>query len=459
MRDLVLRSAWVVAVLGAAAPLYAGDPGDLFPNVSYEQAMQNATTGTAKPPAHRTHKPPPTASATAPAPPATAPAAIPPVSAPPVPTPPASPSKPSAPSAHELENAPTEAPPFWSPYSARLLAPLLTADEKTQFDATFGDLLTHARSDEQRVAAAETLAAAADPAQPLTPALRRYVLMQALTLAVHGRASVATREHLASQFLPLVQLDHTLPATDAKATALSTLANSGTAKAPATPKLLYMTAQAYSDLALAQIQAGYPAQAQESLVHAQSWLEKLKPPEQPSYVQLTAVEYYLVHAQQARVLAPKLKQTLTDTPNDPAANTQLATLHLSLFGDVAGAADCAAKSDKPQLKGLAKFVAALPGGLDAVDPATPQGLATSLDLCRGLLNTAAVCADSFDRYAIALYVKDQCDELTGKYSPDTPSRNTLQFLGFQARSMIAANPPPPFTIVAPPPPANDARRR
>ncbi len=424
----------------------AGDPGDLFPSVPYDQALEapsRPTRPAAGSSGSSTVQPTPV-----------------PVQPPVVPASGSAGGSPDSSSEPKPGTAPKAAvppghaakgstarytAPFWSPYSAKLLVPLLSPEEKTKFNADYKDILANANaSTDARVAAADALAAAAAPGKVMDASLRRYMLQQALTLAVKGRAPVATRESLAGQFLPLVESDHTLPATQAKATALETLAMSGTLDNPASPKLLDFTAQAYGDLALSQIEAGYPVQAQASLRKAETWLAKMAPPDANRVAQFSSVQYWLNRAQVAKVLAPTLKLTLRQTPDDPAANTQLATLHLSLFADVSNAAACAGKSDKAQFKALAKFVGGLEGGVEAVDPATPQGLGVSLDLCRTLLSVAPACADSFDRFAIATYVKSQADELVDKLKlkAGTDAWVRVQSIESSAQAIIAANPPP-----------------
>ena len=441
----------MLALLAGAAVLRAGDPGDLFPSVSYDQAIGNASSTGAESALHTVPAPSVRSAAVSSSEAsaiATAPAVV------PMPTGTAgAPPKPSA--GRTLAGSPRLAAPFWRPYSARLLAPLLSAEERADFNHSYGEILANANaSDDTRLTAAGMLDAAAGPSQQVTPALRRYLLMQAL----RGHASVTMREHLADEFLPLVVMDHSLPVTQAKATTLASLANSATTDAPATPKLLDFTAEAYGDLALAQIEAGYPTQAQDSLKKAETWLARMPLADPNRQAQFSGVQYYLSHAQAATLLGPKLKLTLIQTPDDAAANTQLATLHLSLFADLPKAAACAVKSDKPEFQAFSKYVVSLEGGLDAVDPATPQGIGVSLDLCRLLLRMAPACSDAFDRYAIATYVKAQCDELLSQYKLDLAARTSVQTVQAQAQAILAASPPPAISIVTPTTPSRHTSR-
>ncbi len=137
-----------------------------------------------------------------------------------------------------------------------------------------------------------------------------------------------------------------------------------------------------------------------------------------------------------------MKATLAATPDDPATNTQLATLHLSLFADLTEGAACAAKSDKPEFQAFAKLIASLDGGVEAVDPATTKGITSSLDICRTLLNLTPACADSFDRFAIATYVDERLSELLAKYKPTGDARMQAQGMQMRAQAIADANKPP-----------------
>jgi len=419
--------------LAVAASVHAGSPGDLFPSVSYDQVVQT---------------------------PRIAPKATPalPVTTPPVTTPPTvKPPTPANPTEvkpdHTTPDTPTTTPPqpaldqagaahFWSPYSASLLVPLISNDLKSQFDQRWSDVLSSAKDDSKRVAAADLLAGAAGPDKVVDASLRRYILLNALSLAVQGRAPLTTRQNLANQFLPLIENDPTLPAAQAKADAIEALAMSAPSSAPASPKLLDLVTEAFSDLALAQVQVGFPSQAEESLKKARAWVIKIGKPSADRLAQLYGVQYWLARSQAAKLLAPKLKATLTDKPDDPSTNTQLATLHLSLFADLSSGAACAAKSDKAEFQAFGKLVASMDGGVEAVDPATPKGFASSLDICRVLMNLTPACTDTFDRFAIATYVDDRLEELLAKYKPTGDSRSLVQGMQTRAQAIMDANKPP-----------------
>lgn len=421
-----MRAYLLIGAVLAAGTLAVAEPGELFPTTPYEQAVEGRRAPEPK-------RPEPVAEVKPE--PKSPPSAESPKSDPPVATPPtAEVKKPEPPSAVETANAASAAEQhFWSPYAASLVVPLLTAEQKAAFTKDFGKRIANAYSAEEKRTVVEALMAAAEKTDEI--GVRRHLLAEALKLAIGARNKTLI-ESVNKPFVEAFETASTLPALHTRASAYETMTGVGTPS----KELINITVDAFTDLALAQVQAGYPAQADASLRKSRTALSKQTAPDLQRAAETYYVQYWLMRSQKAREMVPRIKSTLAAKPEDPTNNTLVAALHLALYADLADAAACAAKSDKPAFQAFAKLVAPLK--LSQIDVTTADGLAVSLKIATALLDVTPECGDTFDKYAIATYVESRLDELLEAAKPAGETKLAIAAVKARAVAVIEANKPP-----------------
>jgi hypothetical protein len=245
--------------------------------------------------------------------------------------------------------------------------------------------------------------------------LKRTLWLHALGLSIKGDSKLESRAEKARAVLPLLH-EETLPAAQARADAVTELAFG--ALANASDDLLAMVTESQCKLARMQIQGGFPDEAVGSLKVAREAYRyiKHKTDEQRDAVAETAA--WVDRATVARASASHWQETIAAKPADTFANTQLATLNLSLYGDVEKAARFAAKSDRKEFQAFAAAVkAAFPGDTHQTSPAKALGVLTSLmDLAENVLVVP------FDRYSVASLVESRLTDVTPLLVPADASK-------------------------------------
>ena len=432
----------LLAYLSMAAlslPLWADDGGELFTNVPYDKAVDapKLTDRTDPPPVIVPHTQPATQT-TVPAThdkPITGSRTATTQTAPKVDPNNSNGGDAAKPAANPVRSGPY----FWSPYAASLLAPLLPPELKPEYNK-IAAAISLGSTPAERCKAADAFAEAAKKTDDTT--LKRFLMIRSLSLAIQGGAAPTVRESLTNQLLPMLEIG-TLPVAQVKTEVLEALGQA-TQPTPPKPKFLMTLVNAYADLAVSQVQVGYPAEASTSIRRARTVLgsipmmelwRALGPGQDPSKIYFA--QYWLNRSEAAKNMAPQLKASLANKPNDPAINTQVSTLYLSLYADLANAARHAGKSDKPEFLAFAKLVSPL--DLKTVDPDTAEGLSTSFAICGTLLDVAAGRTDHFDAYAIADYVDGQLQRLTEKTKGEDKSK--IPPLRDRAQELIDKNKP------------------
>jgi hypothetical protein len=389
-----LTSIALATVLVCSNRLNAGDPGELFPDVPYSTIVG---------PSPVTHEEENLKVSTPT--PATPAQATPPIVAPPSPPVSSNAKPPTDPSAQtkpaDAEGTSTRASQIWFPYAHNLLDPLLSAADQQQFDSQDAAGLVAALngSSELKLNASDRLFRRAASTTG-SPELQRYLYLHSLGLAIRAKAPSADRDRKGRAVLPLLN-EPSLAVGQARTECLESLAGGA-----ATGTLATQLVHAYANLARFQAQAGYPREAYASLSAARKWLQ----PSPPSLLtqQLATTHQWVKRAQAAAFELPALKSQLINNSRDPAANTELAMIHLGLYGDLGKALEFAIDSDKPELHKLASLAKELDLKTMMVD--SPADARKSLPVIAAMVDLAK-SAIGPDRYLIAYHAKFRLDEL------------------------------------------------
>jgi hypothetical protein len=427
-------------------PLHAADPGELFPNVgSYDETVVSPIS---KPEQSITQKEPPVVEVPIPAQPPAPPEVI---EKPPEPTPqpandstvkePGEPNEPARPPRRKPtritrkpnSTQPTTAPPppplvELTPDAAGNLTPMLAPEEQRLFTTDYAEPITKALAGSvvDRKKTADLLESAADGLT--SPSMKRYVLLHAFALYIRASTPLAERVQKAEVLLPMLS-EHTLPVVQARADALNDLMV--TASSNPNERFMDLYIEAHAMLAKLQVQAGYPKDAQDSLHKARDVALRFMRKPQARIDQINEAAAWCDRATAAAALWPKYQATLKTSPNDPVTNTQVATLHLSLYGNLAQAAVFAARSDRKDLKAFAEVIKANPPQALSNDPTkhAEQVLAISAALVD--VAKATPVSQTFDRYSIACYAGDHVEQLIA--DGVVPSEKALQ-----SRALLAS---------------------
>ena len=392
------RFAFITAVAGASvSPALAGDPGDLFPNVSYDGAVHNPVRdpGRGRQPRRQpgTTNPATTRATT------TRPAATSVASTRPAATMVAS-SQPA-----DRENAGTS---IWGPYRLAIMEKFLSADEQAEYDDDFADQIKKALS----VTTADrkaTLDGLAEAVATRSENIKKFVLLNVVGLSVKTNAPLEERSARAMLVMPLLK-EQTLEVAQARADCLNILAMS--APEMASDKLWGMLAEADATLAQLQIQAGFPAQAVESFQKAKAAYVRMKDKKQCHSEILVESGAWVDHTQFLTVQLPNYKKVLAATPADTEASTHMAMAHLVLYGDL--------ESMKVYAVNASDSLKALAGELDAaafpkMSAAPATAVADSLKIAEKLLAVAREATDQVEKYSLAKLIVDRLDLLKRDY--------------------------------------------
>jgi len=407
---MTLKATLTVAALSAlltcSVRLCAGDPGDLFSDIPYADKV-GASPVTHQEDSLKPYKP------AAPAPLAPLAPAAPPVVSPPLPQEPpaATPITQQTPATDKA----THGAPIWLPYAQMVQAPLLPLADKQRFDTNDAAILSAALkgSPEAQRTASDRLFRRANRAED-APKLQRYLYLHALGLAIRAKTPIADREKKARAVLPLLE-ERSLAVAQTRTECLESLATGGSV----TPSLSTVLAHAYATLAELQVQTGYPKEAAASLDNARKWLE----PNHPALLtaQLSATNDWVKRAETAAAELATLKAKLQNNSRDNAANTELAMIHLGLYGDLGKALGFALDSDKPELQKLTQRAKDL--NLETLTADSVADAQKSLPVIAAMVDLAKSAVGP-DRYLIAYHAKYRLDELTAMLPKEDVSNLT-----------------------------------
>ena len=374
---MVRRLGWLcvsVVMAGAVVAARGGDPGDLFPNVNYDDTVRSPVR---QPEKHV----PPVVQVKEPAP-ATTQARVP-----------------------EVVKPAGEVPHLWAPYAVDLNRPFLNAEEQAKFDkdyaATVKGALAGTAAERQKAMESLTEASVNCP-----PALKRFLLLHVVGMAIKNNTPMADRSARALRVVPLLT-DDSLAVAQAKADCLSHLATS--APENATDKLWGMLTESQATLAKYQVQAGFPKVAADTLRKARDAYARLKDKHGCHSELIAEAQAWVDYAQTAAAAQKDLKAALEADAKDAGANQQLAMLYLVLYADLGAALPCAQNATRGDLTGLAKTLVRLHYPVLSLDD--KMLYAQSLDMAGDLLEVAKASAQQIERYALACLVADRLEDI------------------------------------------------
>ncbi|MCL2648577.1 MAG: hypothetical protein FWD61_16495 [Phycisphaerales bacterium] len=319
----------------------------------------------------------------------------------------------------------------WPSYREMLLTPLLSEASQKRFDTEFASkvqTILKSRGKAAWDAADKLWKDAESPGLPTD--LKRTLWLHALGLSIRRGADLEARGTMAKAVLPLL-VEETLPVAQARADVVTELAYGAISKA--SDSLLALVAESQSKLAKLQVQGGYPDQAAASIKTAREALKLIKDPTTSTREAVTEAALWVDRASAARTLADLWKQTPASKPADPAANTQMAVLHLSLYGDLDHACTFAAKSDLAELKSLATAIT----NLRASTGDRAKTLRDFLAVASSLLDIADSSAvQTFDRYSIASLVDARLAALTVSSEWNDEQQTQIKTLTTRAKAIV-----------------------
>lgn len=293
----------------------------------------------------------------------------------------------------------------WAPYSEALFKPFLTPAEQAQFDQEFAPEIAKALAGtfEDRKRVMQTLT---DAAEARGSELKRYVLLHVVGLAIKNNAPLPERSTRAMKVLPLLS-DSTLAVFQAKADCLANLARS--APEHATDKLWSMLAEADAGLARLQVQTAFPKEAAESVRKARDAFGRLRAKAACKSELISEAQAWADYAAAAASDLPDLRETLRREAADTAANRRLAMYFLVLYADLRETQIYAAQADREDLKKLAAVLAEVKFPAISGDP--KEMVAAALKIARGVLEVAKASTQQIERYALASFVLDRLEQI------------------------------------------------
>ncbi|MCL2645741.1 MAG: hypothetical protein FWD61_01905 [Phycisphaerales bacterium] len=290
------------------------------------------------------------------------------------------------------------------PYAELLMKPMLSPEDGKAFDEGYADAITKslAGTPDLRKKTAELLESSA--ASVTSAELKRYLMLNAFALSIRSSISAKEREAKALALLPLLT-ERTLPVMQARADALNDLQDRAASSPSNTFYDLYLTS--HVRLTKARVQTGYPKEALDSLKKARDAARSYTKKPQVRTDELNEAAAWCDRANQATTLAPKYQEMLKANPTDSVANAMMATLHLSLYGNLEKAAIFAANSDRPDMKQLTAALKSNPPRTLSKDPA--RHAEQVLLIGQALIEVAKATSSSqmFDRYSIACFAGDR----------------------------------------------------